>query len=242
MARNAINPTTGKRFSGRVRKSWGYDETSGEYYVPGSEYDPGNGDSRVRLDSTDGGNSTGDATQETDRVLFETDGVDRIIVEKGSAPPKASKRSTRGPGKPKGAITPAHVSSWVQMGMATVAMYRNSKIWLIQDAKVEIDPWAPSAAELLNKIPQEYAEKVTDLSAVTVVAMGVFNLVSVRLAAEQRERMELARANAERMQREEFQEYTTAPVQQAYTASPNGTEPSGARPVVPDESIFGTAV
>lgn len=239
MARNAIDPATGKRFSGRVRKSWGYDESSGEYYVPGSEYDPGNGDSRIRLDSADGGDGRGDGGDETSGILFETE-QDRIIVERGAGAPKPTRRTSRGPGKPKGAITPAHVSSWVQMGMATVAMYRNSKIWLVQDAKVEIDPWAPSAAELLNKIPQQYAEKVTDLSAVTVVAMGLFNLVSIRLAAEQRERMEYARANAERMQTEEFREYSATPAAQPQTFSSNGA--SGARPVSPDESIFGNAV
>ena len=244
--KNAINPATGKRFrSADNDGSWEYNPERNEYYVPGSAYDPRTADpGEFNGNASSGADAGNDRNQETERVLFETEGVDRIIVEKGTAPPKETKRSTRGPGKKTGAITAAHVNSWVTMGMATVAMYRNSKIWLVQDARVELDPWTPSAAELLNKIPQEYAEKMTDLSAVTVVGMGVFNMVSVRLAQEQRERMERAKERAAVMQAEEFTEYQPAP--QPTTYVPNGhvssNAASGARPVTPEESIFGNGI
>ena len=46
-------------------------------------------------------------------------------------------------------------------------MTMNKRHWAVQDRKVEVDPWAPAAADLLNKyIPDiETAERATDLMA-----------------------------------------------------------------------------
>lgn len=239
--KNAINPATGKRFRSDERDStWELNRERNEYYIPGSVYDPGNPGYASVIGDGSSGTSTGSDTEEAERVLFETV-EDRIIVEKGTGEPKQTKtRSTRGPGKAKGAITPQHVESWVSMGFAFIAMTRNNSLWAIHDPDTELKPWTPSAAELLNKISGDHAEKITEASAATMVVWGLASLVIQRANMERQQRLEQARANAEQMKFEEFAEYE--PVSQPVTYTPNGTNPSGARPVSPDESIFGNGV
>lgn len=127
-------------------------------------------------------------------------------------------------------------------------MVLNRRHWAVQDKKLEIDPWAPAAADLLNKYmpDMESASKASDLMAGMTVIMGLGGMVVAR-ANYDRQVAEMARQEAARARRAEYieQEHRIDPETpaQAATARQNGHRPgSGAAPTHPGkiEGLGGT--
>lgn len=127
-----------------------------------------------------------------------------------------------------------------------LAMTMNKRHWAVQDRKVEVDPWAPAAADLLNKyIPDiETAERATDLMAGMAVVMGIGGMISARvnydriLAAEQRAQAARAKRDLliEQEHRVDPEQPATGPSGTSPRQSPNGATHrpgSGAAPTSP---------
>lgn len=125
-------------------------------------------------------------------------------------------------------------------------MTMNKRHWAVQDRKVEVDPWAPAAADLLNKyIPDiETAERATDLMAGMAVVMGIGGMISARvnydriLAAEQRAQAARAKRDLliEQEHRVDPEQPATGPSGASARQSPNGATHrpgSGAAPTSP---------
>lgn len=236
---NPIDPTTGKRYRGRWRAEWGPR--------------PDTGHPRIHDDdesNSDGGDDTptptpGDDTPATGTPLspanesITVEGVSRPILKPKKEPSKPA--SSRKPKAGSGAFTPQFVERTAVTVFGMLAMWRNAGHWAIHHPDIEVRPWAGSAAELLNKIPQETAEKITDSSAALSVIVGVGSLVGMRLRMDAEIRMHAARAKRAQLQREEGIPDVN-PDAPAQPANGRATVPgSGAAPVHPEEPIFGEA-
>lgn len=122
-------------------------------------------------------------------------------------------------------------------------MVLHKPYYAVQNPKLEIDPWAPSAAELLNKyIPDmESAERLTDGMAALSVIMGLGGMIAARVQMDGQVARQ-ARLDAARAQREAYieQEHridpdrpATAPQGASSGHSPNGQHSGGAKPTSP---------
>jgi hypothetical protein len=156
---NPINPYTGKPYRGNVSE----ERVRNDYERYEQEY--GDGNAVVEFDD---GNSRNDDNRnreqpETGKKRF-TLGKEKITVEKPEGKPEHKPYSEKTQNKKKqDPITAHHVESWLVQGFAFAAMMRNSEWWAIKHPEIEVRPWAGSAAELLNKIPIEHAERLTEI-------------------------------------------------------------------------------
>lgn len=113
--------------------------------------------------------------------------------------------------------------------------------WAVQNPKMEVEPWAPAAADLLNKyIPDmETAERFTDGMAAMSVIMGIGGMVAMRYQTDQKiaakNRLEAARRRADEYIEQEHRPDPNQPAQAAPDgASRNGhVSGSGAAPTSP---------
>lgn len=169
-----------------------------------------------------------------------TEAPEPVTVE-----PHAPKAARTGPASStrktslKGSFKAEQVTRVVEAGFGMLAMTFNRRHWAVQDRKVEVDPWAPAAAELLNKyIPDiETAEKFGDGMAALSVIMGLGGMIAVRYQTdrdiERRRREAILEARREEMIEQEHRIDPDAPA----TAPPvtsNGHRPgTGAAPTQP---------
>ena len=105
----------------------------------------------------------------------------------------------------KGAFKAEHVTRTTEALFGLAAMMLQRPHWAVQNPKMEVDPWAPSAAELLNKyIPDmETADKFTDGMAAMSVILGIGGMVAMRYRQDQaiahQQRMRQAQARRQEM-------------------------------------------
>jgi len=179
--------------------------------------------------------------QKTARVNVEKQPETPRATKQAKATVAASKASTDDP------ITAKHVEQWLVQGFSLVAMAKGAEYWAIQNPQTEVRPWAQPAAELLNKLTGEHAQKLSEANAYVAVTLGMYFLVSSRMKQDmyykrqrilERQRIDAAAAAdaAEEYIRENTQTYSTAP-QNGH--APRSTIPgTGAGSVAPPP-IFG---
>jgi hypothetical protein len=204
-------------------------------------------DSGPEAGSESGGRSEATDKPKKPRVSRKVEAsAEPITVEPTQPKINAPKNTTRV--SAKGSFRAEHVTRTTEALFGMLAMTMNKKHWAVQDRRIEVDPWAPAAAELLNKyIPDiETAERATDLMAGMAVVMGIGGMISARVSYD-RELAAAARAQAARAKRELLieQEHRIDPDQPAtgqtgasQGMSSNGTGPrhrpgSGAAPTSP---------
>lgn len=177
MARNPIDPNTGKPKRGRPRNADRDNDGSsgGIDGISGNPSDTGSGNGIETGNHRSG--TAGDREESTAGNAFPAASV---TVETQTAQPKRTQRKSSS-AAPKGAIKPEHVETWIVQGFSLVAMFRNADYWAIHNPKVEVQPWAAPAAELLNKMSGEHAQKIAEGNAVLSVCLGMFALVSARM-------------------------------------------------------------
>lgn len=238
---NPIDNETGKPRRGRPRNS---DRTDANGSGTGRGVDnSGSGIPDTGIHDSGSGNSGSNGTDQngTPGEIRQQE-TDRVTVEAHTEKPKRSTSTTRK--TTKGAIQPKHVETWIVQGFALVAMLKNAEYWAIANPKIEVEPWAEPAAELINKISGEHAQKIAEGNAVLSVCLGMFALVSKRLQldamyAKQR------RAQVRQAQMQTTEE--TPPVDinpdiAAERATTRAKPGSGANNVGPRESIFGDSM
>lgn len=182
-------------------------------------------DSRSEAGSESGGRSEATDRPKKSRVSRKVEAsADPVTVEPTQpkiTPPKNTTRISA-----KGSFRAEHVTRTTEALFGMLAMTMNKRHWAVQDRKIEVDPWAPAAADLLNKyIPDiETAERATDLMAGMAVVMGIGGMISARVNYDRAE-LAAARAQAARAKRDLLieQEHRIDPDQPA-------TGPSGASP------------
>lgn len=118
-----------------------------------------------------------------------------------------------------------------------MAMIRNASYWAISDPKIEVEPWSASAAEMLNKISGEHAEKITEVHAGVAVVFGIGALVYKRM------QMDAMYARQKRMQEQQaYEDYPVEDINPDIAAERKASKAmpgTGAGIVSPQESIFG---
>ena len=123
-----------------------------------------------------------------------------------------------------GPVKAQHVEMLTVQVFALAAIMKNAQHWKIQNKAVELDPWTPAAAELINKyMPDDWGEKAVAANSGVVVAMGIYGLVSKRMQMDafygEQARMETARDRRDQLLRQEGVP-TQTPVQQTPTQEP----------------------
>lgn len=174
----------------------------------------------------------------------------RVSVEKQPQTERPAKKATVPASKKSAAddpITPKHVEQWLVQGFSLVAMAKGAEYWAIQNPATEVRPWAQPAAELLNKLTGEHAQKLSEANAYVAVTLGMYFLVSSRMKQDmyyKRLRIQ-ERQQAEAIQAAQAaEEYIRENTQTFSTAQQNGNAPrsavpgTGAGPVAPPP-IFG---
>lgn len=156
---------------------------------------------------------------------------------------KGSTRAPAGKISAKGAFKAEHVTRTVEATFGMLAMVMQRPHWAVQNPKMEVDPWAPSAAELLNKyIPDmDTAERFGDGMAAMSVIMGLGGMVAMRYQFDQKlaqqARLEAARRRADTLIEQEHRidpdRPAEAPQGTAQRHSPNGQHSGGAKPTSP---------
>jgi hypothetical protein len=231
---NPTNPLTGKRYTGRVsddRIKRDYAEYERIYGEPYSDGNTGNGNGSSRSDPDP------DTTRKARRFTL---GQETVNVETPTELPNTKPATSERREKKTGAITPQHVETWMVQGFALMAMMRNADYWAIERPDIEVRPWAGSAAELLNKIPQDKAEKLTEVNAALAVSFGMFTLVSMRVQMDRTMRMERAREQREQYIEEEgISEMPDSPERSGLNGRATHKPGTGAAPVAPNKPIFG---
>lgn len=153
-----------------------------------------------------------------------------ITVE--APPPKVkAPRPPSGKISAKGAFKAEHVTRTTESMFGMIAMILHRPHWAVQNPKIEVDPWAPAAAELLNKyIPDmDTAERFTDGMAAMSVILGIGGMVAMRYQTDQRIAAQ-ARLQAAQRRRDEMieQEHRIDPDQPAQASQGPQAAPGGA--------------
>jgi hypothetical protein len=190
--------------------------------------------------------ATGNNGQETEGIFVrdaQNTGTNESDILIESPAPRSGKDAATPPkSKRSGAFKPEHVSNMVCAGFGVLAVGLQRPWWGVtpDDKRLEVDPWAPAGAELLNKYVPDgaAAEKLLDGFAAGQVILGISMMVGTRLAHDnrirdtiRRERLEAARANADELRQQEGLPAEPAPVD---SPSQNGhVTGSGAAPVGP---------
>lgn len=263
---NPINPETGKPFRGRPKRQWANGPENGNdsdnrnsigIEHSGSAFGNDEHGNNQRGNPEIGRNSGQPEPGKSETPTGFTVGEEADIrVEKplpwnrpkNKPPANTNKpRETKSKSKESGFITPQHVEGWITQGFAFIAMAKGADYWAIHHPDIEVRPWAPSAAELLNKIPADQAQKLTELNAAIAVTVGMAMLVSSRMRMDRMVRLQAVRAKREELQRQEgtpdSRPTMPNPDQPAQPGQTRQTRPnqngSGARSVHPPTPIFG---
>lgn len=213
--------------------------------------DSGNASGERRDSPNSGGRNEGGNGSGFDAGAGDTDSPERSTVGTSAEstvhvePPSGKPRNAKRPRGTKGAIQPKHVEQWVIQGFSLAAMIRNSSHWAIHNPEIEVRPWAEPAAELLNKIPQDKAEQITELNAGIAVVFGIGALVYKRLQMDAYVKRQYQQQQAEAVNYEE-QEYADARASVPHTREPTPIRDApayrpgtGAAPTSPREPLFG---
>ena len=242
---NPIDTNTGKPRRGRPRNTDRISNGNSAESDSGTGRridNSGSGEFDSGINNRGSGNS-GSSGEDQDRATGEIrqQETDRVTVEAHTAKPK---RSTTRKTTAKGAIQPKHVETWIVQGFALVAMLKNAEYWAIANPKIEVEPWAEPAAELINKISGEHAQKIAEGNAVLSVCLGMFALVSKRL---QLDAMYAKQRRAVIRQQQTQTQDETPPVDinpdiAAERSATRAKPGSGANNVGPRETIFGDSM
>lgn len=143
----------------------------------GNRTDSGNASGRASGERTDRGNPAAGTAEEEARNV----GAESVEVEQNTRQrkPRSDKGKPRGRRKKTETFTPEFVEKTVTLGFDLAAMIRGPH-WKVADPEKELKPWSKDAAELLNKIPPQYAESAMQGYAATAVLSGIGMMVFQR--------------------------------------------------------------
>lgn len=254
---NPINPCTGIRYSGRVsaeriradaeRCRNGTGDAARDSGIPDETGDgDGTGDSRG-IGSNGSTGSTG-TNGPTERIPFLSKAraakPNRVAVKSQTEQPDKETKPRYPKGESSGAIKPEHIETWMTQIFGLAAMIKNADYWAIRRPDIEVRPWAGSAAEIVNKMSGDQAEKIAQYNAATMVAVGITSLVLARVQMDRTvaAQLRLERAKSNVAQRRAEEGINTENINPDVPAGQNGratVSGTGATPAAPSEPLFG---
>lgn len=100
-------------------------------------------------------------------------------------PPKEKPKRKYTRRKQTGTVKPEQIEALTVQVFALASMIRNAKYWAVQDVNIEVKPWSPAAAELLNEhLPSGLLERAITANAAVAVAVGLGTMIFYRLQTD----------------------------------------------------------